>query len=678
MFFNVIRRNSRKIRKENGVYFSSLIISIIAFYVILSLGEQDVMIYLKTVESEAVTKLLLLIPMLYALSLFFVFFLVYFANNYQLELRNREIGLYFMMGMKRSKLLAMIMGETLWNGLIALIIGIPISLFLTEIISLATSRLVGMGIIGHQFRISWYGLSLTVVGFMIVQLVAMFILSFKISRKEPIELLIDQKEKKQKFLTPKWRTVNLLTGIIFLFGAIFLCITYGLAILYLRTLNDKIFAFIFIVGIIGTFMLFRGLGSIIGAWIKQKGKTSTGMFVFTGRQLQENVLNQWSSLAISSLLMLMAMISITYGISTALNNNNTSTRTVDFTFEGSEEEIVSVLTSEKLEPYVKEYYAMKLDTLGISNSFSWSGLIEAVSNEEYSQEKEILLNNLSQQDSPYLISLSSYNRMLQSNNESPIVLGDGEVALYSDAGWSSSHELLRKVLQSNPTVTIGGKQYHLISNLYTNNVVADRAITLSYAFIVPDEMHEEFTEGSAEPYYWNMVLNGEYVHKKGLMQAIYEVDKLLSTSNLEYESYLSSMGRKLFYTVAGSYTTSYLGVMFLIIANTVLGLKFLIQQKSTRHRYSTVALLGASVESLCHSARIQIWLYFSLVISVALISSIFGILSLLNTFPNSINIHHGAVTMVISLIIFTVFEMGYIYFIQRKSDEEIKKLKEVQ
>ncbi|PRR80690.1 FtsX-like permease family protein [Clostridium liquoris] len=123
MFFDFIKRNSHKTRKENGVYFASLIISIIAFYVILSLGEQDVMLYLKTVESDAVARLLLMIPMLYAVSLFFVFFLVYFANKYQLQLRSHEFGLYLMMGMKRSKLFTMIMGETLWNGLVALIIG---------------------------------------------------------------------------------------------------------------------------------------------------------------------------------------------------------------------------------------------------------------------------------------------------------------------------------------------------------------------------------------------------------------------------------------------------------------------------------------------------------------------------------------------------------------------------
>ncbi|MHA0858107.1 hypothetical protein [Paenibacillus sp. CMAA1364] len=136
------------------------------------------------------------------------------------------------------------------------------SLFLTELISLATSRFVGMGVIGHEFRISWVGLGLTVLGFIAVQLLAVFILSLRMSRKEPVDLLNDQKEKSQRNLSPLWSMVSLLTGVVLIIGSIFLCIAYVLAVLYLRTLNYRIFGLIMIVGISGTFILFRGLGSL--------------------------------------------------------------------------------------------------------------------------------------------------------------------------------------------------------------------------------------------------------------------------------------------------------------------------------------------------------------------------------------------------------------------------------
>ncbi|MEK5481628.1 ABC transporter permease [Viridibacillus sp. FSL R5-0888] len=688
MFFDFIKRNSRKTRKENGVYFASLVISIVAFYVILSLGEQDVLVYLKTVESDAVDRLLLMIPILYGVSLFFVFFLVYFANRYQLQQRSHEFGMYLMMGMRQSKLFSMIMGETLWNSLVALCIGVPISLFLTELISLATSRLIGMGIIGHEFRISWVGLGLTVFGFIVVQLLAVFVLSLTMSRKEPVDLLNDQKEKSQRVLSPVWSKVSFLTGAALLLGTIFLCVAYGLAVLYLRSLDYRLFALILLIGICGTFILFRGLGSLIGASVKRKSSSSTGLFVFTARQLQENVLHQWSSLAISSLLILMAMVCFAFGTSTALNNSTTFSRTADFTFKGSEEEIVAALVSDQVTPYVNSYYEMKIGNFDptdaemsantAAHTFSWSGLEETISKEKSSEEKERLLSNLSYQDEPYFIALSSYNAMLTSINKAPIILGDDEVALYSDEEFSHSYDILRRALQDNPTVSIGDRQYELISTLYTSNVVADRAITLSYALIVPDDIYHRFVRSSQDSWLWNMVLKPEFVQEKGLMQATYEVDQLMNTYGLDYESYLSSMGRQLFYTVAGSYTTFYLGVMFLIIANTVLGLNFLMQQRSTRHRYYTLAMLGANIESLCSSARNQIWLYFGLVISVALVSSIFGIWSLLTTFPSMTLSLENSMVIAIILIAFIVFELCYIWMIQRKSNEEIKKLKEIE
>ena len=57
MFSKMVFRNSVRSHKENALFMSSLIISIIAFYVVLSLSSQDVMRFLKTLESDAIRKL---------------------------------------------------------------------------------------------------------------------------------------------------------------------------------------------------------------------------------------------------------------------------------------------------------------------------------------------------------------------------------------------------------------------------------------------------------------------------------------------------------------------------------------------------------------------------------------------------------------------------------------------
>ncbi|MDE5967285.1 MAG: peptide ABC transporter permease [Lachnospiraceae bacterium] len=74
MFISLMRKNSKKSHRENSIYFVSLIISIVAFYVILSLEKQDVMIFLKQMESNAVDRLFRLISGAYGFSLFLIFF----------------------------------------------------------------------------------------------------------------------------------------------------------------------------------------------------------------------------------------------------------------------------------------------------------------------------------------------------------------------------------------------------------------------------------------------------------------------------------------------------------------------------------------------------------------------------------------------------------------------------
>lgn len=684
MFFNLVKRNSHQLRKENGVYFASLIVAIVAFYAILSLGEQDVMRYLKTIESHAVERLLLLIPVLYMVSLVFVFFLVYFANRYQLQQRSHELGLYLLMGMKQQKLSLMLISETMWNSIIALVIGLPISWFLTELINLATARLVGLGIIGHVLRISWSGMALTIIGFFVVQLLAMLLLSAKLSSKEPLELLHEDKAKAQQLTTPKHGIISILSGFSLLLGMTALCIAYGMSILYLRELHYLTFALILFVGISGTFLLFHGLGNIIGVYVKRKSTSSTGLAMFTARQLQENVLYQWSSLAISSLLMLVAIICFTFGTSIALNNTPAENRTVDYTFSGTQQEMEALVTSDAIAPYVDHYYEMALhnfyipeETTTLNYQFSWDGLIQAVEQQPASEIKEILVNNLSMAGTPYFISLASYNTMLETAGKKPLQLASNEVALYTSDARTFPYNLLKQALKKQPTLEIAEQHYTLSETLYSVPIVADRAIQLSYALIVPTDLFDRYFSAD-ENNFWNMTLKEAFIEEKGLMQAMFEVDQQLDSLGVDYESYLTNMGRQLFYTVAGSYTTFYLGVLFLIVANTVLGLNFLMQQQRTRQRYETLAMLGSDVEQICASARQQIWLYFMLAISVAFISSIVGIWSLVTLMPTTVINLQSGITMSLVMLLVIGIEISYIRIIQRKSNTEIRKLNEIE
>ena len=66
MFFNLTWRNAKRSRSENLIYFLTMITAVAMFYIVLSLGQQDVIRFLSEIESDAVERLLTnLLPTVY-------------------------------------------------------------------------------------------------------------------------------------------------------------------------------------------------------------------------------------------------------------------------------------------------------------------------------------------------------------------------------------------------------------------------------------------------------------------------------------------------------------------------------------------------------------------------------------------------------------------------------------
>ena len=671
MFYNLVNRNSKRNRKENGLFFISLIISIIAFYIILSLEKQDVIIFLKTMESQAVRKLFLLIPVLYGLSLFILFFLVYFAGKYQLERRSRELGMYLMLGMKRSKLLLMLFVEELWNSLLSLLIGVPVAVFISEVISLVTAKMVGLGIIGHSFSFSFSAVIGTIIGYFIIRFIAIIILSGKFSKKEVIELLSDFQGEKKREINKLNASFKLVLGIVLLIGA------FTIAIMGLSWTNIMFLGITVILGLSGTFLLFQGMGVLFEIILKKKNNIN-GLRMFTFRQLQESVFLKPNTLAISSLLVLMTISCFAYGIPIGYLYNSKEAHFMDYTFEADEEEVESVISKLDLQNYIDEIYDINVGLFYGSN-FSAEGLINAVEKQEDGQDKNILLNNLKYFESPYLISVNSYNKLLKLQGKELLNLKDNEVALYSDPQFQVG-AAMKSALKERPTLYLEDQEYKLVDKCYTDSIVTDSLITIQYGLIVPEEVFNKYTKESNVSTYWNATLNKEFVKEMGLMQAISEVNEKLNTTEIYYESYLQNIGRELFYTVSASYTTIYLAVIFLIIANTVMGVQFLMHQQKTKKRYVSLTHLGANYEMLCKSARNQITWYFSLPIVVAAISSIFAVRSLFTGITTTAMKEEIGKLMVISIfvtILICMIELFYINLVKKSSDKNILKLMDI-
>ena len=690
MFSDLILRNSKRSRKENGLFFSSLVISIVAFYLILSLSKQDVILFLQKMESDAVNKLLLLVPVFYVLTLGILFFLIYFACKYQLQRRRHEFGVYLMMGMEKPKLFSMLLAEDMMSSFLALLIGLPVAVLLSEIISLVTAKTVGMGIIGHRFSLSGSALIFTIAGFLIIKLAAFSILSTKICLQEIGSLLGDESEntKKQK---PHFVYILALLG-----GLVLLAAAYTMAI---RGTAWQIPGMMFVTelsGFFGTLLLFYGMRILVQIFSKIRGGR---LGVFNFRQLEENVIHQSTTMAVSSLLILAALCCFGAGVGIAGTNAQSDDHVLDYTFDSYDDipsekmlsTIQTILEEQELAEQFSALFPMRIGqirtTEAYENVFQMDSVMDAIAALPNSYAQDILLNNLSYTDKPYLLSQSDYNTLLELAGKPALDLAQNEAGVYISADFTDAERtnILNQILSTRPEAKLDGAQIFLTGDLQTTNLVTDRSITLSFALILPDEQFQYYTQDQYSVYI-NGVLSQNRIDQIGLMQAVSQVNERLDTANLSskgisYESYLQNMGRSLFYVVAGSYITIYLAIIFMVVANTILGVQFLMSQRKSRRRYQTLVRLGADYSVLRKSGRSQVQWFMGLPVVVAALSSLLGVKAIVGgAMAGRIGGSQNAILLVSAAMILLLLVVEYIYItvVKRSSDRYLLTLMQPQ
>ena len=686
MFFNLITRNSRRSRKENGMFFATLLIAIIAFYIILSLSRQDVMLFLQEMESDAVNRLLGMIPVFYVMTLIILFFLIYFASKFQLERRRHEIGMYLMMGMTRNRLFVLLLAEDIRSSIIALLIGLPAAVLLSEIISLVTARLVGLGIIGHSFSLSLEAVLWTAAGFFIIKLAAFLILSAKISRREIGSLLAERPEETRRQLPAPVYALSLLGGILCLGTA------YYLAIRGMSWYQIHIMGLTVLLGFAGTLLFFFGLRFVFSL-ILRTGKRDRRLHIFNVRQLQENVIRQSGTMAVSSLLILAALCCFGAGVAMAAHYGKSETHVLDYTFlpeytdepnqEQSAEDILDILKKTGLDTSFSELFEMKIGHIyakndDFENMYTMDSVMREIEKLPVSEDRDVLLNNLEYADFPHLISLSGYNELLRIAGLPELALEENEGAVYMDREFvnDSRIRIMNGILAGSPEVQLHGESLRLTGTVQSTGVVTDSSIMLSFALILPDEAFQYYTQNRYDVYV-NGVLDSSTAERVGLMQAISGMNDRLNGTGLNYESYLQNMGRQLFYIVAASYLTIYLAIIFIIVANTVIGVQFLMNQQKTNRRYKTLIRLGAVYEALCRSAEKQVNWYFGIPVLVAAASSLFAVRALFSGLLSPRTQGSVQELMLISaamILVLCVIEYIYMSAVKRSSRRYLLKL----
>ena len=146
--------NIRKCARDYMVYYVTLVIGVMVFYVFNSLGDQTLIASLSESGAEIVKMMLSLIEGISLGVAFVLGFLIVYANNFLLRRRKKEFGVYLMLGMTKSKVAGMLLRETFYVGLISLVSGLLCGIFGSQLLSILVGKLFEADLSMYRFSFS--------------------------------------------------------------------------------------------------------------------------------------------------------------------------------------------------------------------------------------------------------------------------------------------------------------------------------------------------------------------------------------------------------------------------------------------------------------------------------------------------------------------------------------------
>lgn len=250
--------NIKKNRKTYFPYMITCIITAAMFYILCSLSANE---GIKALMGADAIILILNLGQ-WVVGIFALIFLFY-ANSFLMKRRKKEFGLFHILGMEKKHLSRVIMMETLYIWVIALVVGLIIGVILDKLMYLILLQILDAKV-SLGFYVSLHGIVLTALLFTVIFLTIFIYSVLQIRRSKPIELLKGGNTGEKE---PKTKWIMTFLGLLCLGGG------YYISLAVEEPLQAIFFFFIAVIlVIIGTYFLFIA-GSIAGLKLlrKQKG-----------------------------------------------------------------------------------------------------------------------------------------------------------------------------------------------------------------------------------------------------------------------------------------------------------------------------------------------------------------------------------------------------------------------
>ena len=304
MLFKLSIKNMKKSFKDYAIYFLTLVLGVAIFYMFNSLDSQQAMLEVSQSTREMIQLMISMLGMVSVFIAIILGFLIVYANNFLINRRKREFGIYMTLGMGRRQISKIILIETILVGIISLVVGIFIGVFASQFMSILVAKLFEADMSEFTFVFSKDACIKTCICFAVMYLAVMIFNTFTISRYKLINLLTAvRKNEKVKIKNP------IISIVIFLISAVILGYAYYIVTGGIYELNtaDKMLVPI-LMGIVGTIGVFWSLSGFILRIIQTRKKIylkGTNMFVL--RQLNNKINTTVISMSVICLMLFMTI-----------------------------------------------------------------------------------------------------------------------------------------------------------------------------------------------------------------------------------------------------------------------------------------------------------------------------------------------------------------------------------
>lgn len=612
MFSKLAVSNVKKSVRDYTVYFLTLTLGILLFYVFNSIGSQRAMMQINETQHKILDSLELIMSYLSVFVSIVLGFLVIYANKFLIKRRKKELGLYMLLGMEKRKISFLIIGETLVIGIFALAIGLGLGVLASQGLSVLTAKLFMVNLKSFQFIFSNSAFYKTLLYFGVIFLVVMLFNTITISKCKLIDLITAAKKNETLRLRRIWLSV-----IVFLAGVACIGVAYAMVLKNGLFVLDERLGQAILLGMIGTFLFFFALSGFLLRLVQSSKRLyykNLNMFVL--RQVNSRVNTAFVSMAVICLMLFFTMgtLSTGMGVADVLTRDLQRVTPFDVTMnqwpnrESGEMESLYQKIAQN-DPASAEKIAGYNEMILYHSQISYGELLHDlkldIPQSLYENMKNITLPALR---------LSDYNRARELQGLAPITLEENQFAINCDNG--DAAEYIRAFLETGRSIPLGGgltpasREPFAIS--YQTSTTAEDTGTL----IVPDSALQ-----GAEIY--RLILNINL--KEGISDEDFVENLDAGVAHRNWLTRDSAYEQGASVKTIVSYVIIYIGIVFLIACAAVLALQQLSEAADNVQRYGLLRKLGAENKMVNRALFSQIFIAFMMPLGLAIIHAVVGI-----------------------------------------------------